>query len=114
MDTNPVADAPAQPAACSQSRNCQGWNAPRSAAYGGPAVPVEKREQAVALASAITLVPLGTPIPVRQLAEKLGPQWDAGAEEVVDLLEEHGLAQSHGEGDDETVAFMVAPDPAHV
>jgi hypothetical protein len=63
---------------------------------------------------AITLVPPGTPIAVPQLAEKLGEQaWD-GAERIIDILVQGGLARLQGEGDDETVAFVMMPDPAHV
>ena len=60
------------------------------------------------------IVPLGTAISMPRLAERMGAQWAAGAEAIVDLLAEHGLARLHGDGDAETVTFTAAPDLAHV
>ena len=77
-------------------------------------MPDTLRSEAAALANVIALVPLGTHIPVPQLAEKLGEQaWD-GVERIIDILVQGGLAQLQGDGDGETVTFAMMPDPAHV
>ena len=91
-----------------------GWNAPHSAVLTGPAISSDKRAQAVALANIISLAPQGMPISIPQLQAGLGAAWEAGAEEIVDLLTENGLAQQAGDGDAETVTFLVAPNPAYV
>ena len=112
MDTDTSEGAPA-PAPAALPVTCQGWNAPRSATYGGPTVPECHRDAAVALARAVSMVPPGTPISVPQLAESLGDAWE-GAERVLETLEQCGVARSQGDADAETVAFFSPPNPAHV
>ena len=48
------------------------------------------------------------------MSARLGDAWEAGVEAVVDYLTEHYAATQVGEGDEETVAFVVAPHPAYV
>ena len=92
----------------------KGWNAPRSEATEGPAIPLDRRASAVALAEIVSLAPIGTPISIPQMSARLGDAWEAGVEQVVDYLTEHAAATQAGEGDGETVAFVVAPHPAYV
>ena len=54
-------------------------------------MPLELRDQAVALANAVTNAPLRTPFDVDALRTQLGPRWD-GAETVIDVLTAANLA----------------------
>ena len=48
------------------------------------------------------------------MSARLGDAWEQGVEALVDYLTDNAAATQAGEGDQETVAFRVAPLPEFV
>ena len=92
---------------------CMGWNAPRGSGQA-LLIPAEKRAAAFQLASTVALAPANTPINMAALSAQLGEAWEQGAEAIVDYLAQNGLAEQTGDGDSETVAFLVLPNSEHI